>query len=64
MRKRKISAPPEGCAELEIRTETSVCTGERLIGFYSPTEGKLLHAELVRSESDIDAFYSVYGRSR
>ena len=53
---------PKGCEGLEIRTESSTCTGEKIIGFYEPVTKKLLCSELVRSEEDIAAFCRKYGR--
>ena len=52
---------PKGCEDLEIRTESSVCTGEKIIGFYDPVSKRLLCSELVRTEDDIKAFYKKYG---
>ncbi|SDB49165.1 hypothetical protein SAMN02910317_02488 [Ruminococcaceae bacterium FB2012] len=53
---------PKDCEGLEIRTESSVCTGEKIIGFYDPVSKRLLCSELVRSDEDIRAFYKKYGR--
>lgn len=62
MRKHKKALPiPEGFTRRDIKTESSTCTGEKTIGFYSAAEKKLLYAELVRSEDDIIAFYERYG---
>ncbi|MBR4555601.1 MAG: hypothetical protein IKO27_08445 [Ruminococcus sp.] len=61
-KKYKPSAPPKGCEGLEIRTESSTCTGETVIGFYDPVSKKLLCSELVRSSEDIEAFCRKYGR--
>ena len=58
MKKKEL---PEGFEEKDIRLESSICTGEKTIGFYSRTDKKLHYAQLVRSESDIRAFYSQYG---
>ena len=58
MKKERI---PEGFTENDIRTESSVCTGEKTIGFYSKADKKLHFSELVRSERDIAAFYAKYG---
>lgn len=52
---------PEGFTERDIRIESSVCTGETLIGFFDRSENKLAFAELVESEADIDRFYKKYG---
>lgn len=55
---------PEGFTAADIRVESSVCTGEKTIGFYNAAEKKLVCAELVRSDGDIDAFYAKYGLRR
>lgn len=52
---------PDGFTPESIRIESSTCTGETTIGFYSPSEKRLCFAELVRSEADVDAFYAKYG---
>ncbi|MBR6101978.1 MAG: hypothetical protein IKP95_06090 [Ruminococcus sp.] len=52
---------PKGCEGLEIKTESSTCTGETVIGFYEPVSKKLLCSELVRSREEIAAFYRRYG---
>ena len=62
MRKgKKPSAIPDGFSENDIKIESSTCTGEKTIGFYSAAEKKLICAELVRSADDIAAFYERYG---
>lgn len=55
---------PEGFTADDIRTESSICTGETTIGFYDPADKKLHYAELVKSKADIDAFYAKYGIKR
>lgn len=62
-KKQKILPLPEGFTEADIRTESSICTGETTIGFYSPEDKKLHYAELVRSAEDIQAFYARYGKT-
>ncbi|MBP0954768.1 MAG: hypothetical protein J6M90_03885 [Oscillospiraceae bacterium] len=52
---------PEGFTAADIRLESSVCTGERTIGFYSKADRKLHFAELVTSKEDIREFYEKYG---
>ena len=52
---------PEGFTADMIRLESSVCTGEKTIGFYSKNDKKLHYSELVRTQKDIDAFYEKYG---
>lgn len=54
-------ALPEGFTERDVRIESSVCTGETIIGFFDRSENKLMYAELVQSEADIDRFYKKYG---
>ena len=60
---KKLSAEPipEGFRKEDIRIESSTCTGEKTIGFYSKADKKLHYSELVRSQRDIDAFYRKYG---
>lgn len=60
-RHRKALPLPEGFTQRDIKIESSVCTGEKTIGFYSAADKKLMYAELVRSEYDITAFYEKYG---
>lgn len=62
MKRHKKALPlPEGFTQRDIKIESSVCTGEKTIGFYSAADKKLMYAELVRSEYDITAFYEKYG---
>ena len=60
----KIIPVPNGFSAEDIKTESSICTGEKTIGFYSRSDKKLHYAELVRSDSDIDEFYRKYGAVR
>ena len=55
---------PDGFSPEDIRIESSTCTGERTIGFYDKGKQKLLYAELVINDADIDAFYEKYGLKR
>lgn len=52
---------PEGFSAEDIKVESSACTGEKTIGFFSAAQNKLMYAELVRSEDDIAEFYGKYG---
>lgn len=61
MKKIKIQPIPDGFTAEDIRVESSVCTGEKTIGFYSAADKKLHFAELVRSREDIAEFYGKYG---
>ncbi len=52
---------PDGFNADDIQIESSICTGETTIGFYSYAEKRLCYAELVQSVADIQAFYAKYG---
>ena len=41
---------PKECEGLEVKVQSSTCTGERTIGFFDRVTGRLLYSELVRSE--------------
>ena len=60
----KLPKIPEGFTEEDIKIESSVCTGEKIIGFYSKRENRLMYAEFVRDEKDIEQFYKKYGIKR
>lgn len=62
--KSKAITIPKECVGLEIKIESSICTGEKTIGFYNPKTKKLLYSELVTSSDDIDNFYKKYGIHR
>lgn len=62
-RKKKDNLPvPEGCENLNIEVDKSICTGEMTVGFREPGSGKLLYAELARNEIEVEAFKQKYGR--
>ncbi|MCC8069511.1 MAG: hypothetical protein LIO71_07165 [Ruminococcus sp.] len=58
--KSKIATIPKECIGLDVKVESSICTGEKTIGFYDPKTKKLLYSELVTSPSDVDNFYKKY----
>lgn len=60
MRKPSAEPIPEGFTEADIKVESSTCTGEKTIGFYSKADKKLHYSELVKSQHDIDNFYRKY----
>lgn len=61
---KKAAEPiPEGFTAADIKVESSICTGERTIGFYSKADKKLHYSELVTSNDDIRAFCARYGVS-
>lgn len=64
MKKQKACPIPDGFTPEDIRIESSICTGEKTIGFYSRADKRLHCAELVRSDEDIGEFYRKYGISR
>ena len=59
--KNKTIPIPDGFTAEDIKVESSICTGEKTIGFYSPTDKKLHYAELVKTNADIEEFYQKYG---
>lgn len=59
--KNKILLIPNGFTAEDIKIESSICTGEKTIGFYSAADKKLHYAELVRSNADVEEFYRKYG---
>lgn len=52
---------PEPFTADDVKIESSTCTGEKTIGFYDKSTKKLMFAELIRSEKDIQKFYKKYG---
>lgn len=64
MKIKKTVPIPQGFTADDIKVESSICTGEKTIGFYSPSDKKLHFAELVRSQADIEDFYRKYGVTR
>lgn len=56
-----ILTPPQGLGRENITTQSSICTGETLIGFLDTKTGRLLQAVVVQNETDIAAFYRAYG---
>lgn len=52
---------PKECEGMEIKVQSSTCTGEKTIGFFDRVSGRLLYSELVRDSSDIEWFYKKYG---
>lgn len=61
---KKVMPVPEGFTSDDIKIESSICTGEKTIGFFDKSSGKLMFAELVRNDADIPAFYEKYGIER
>ena len=51
--KKKILPVPDGFTAEDVKIESSICTGEKTIGFYSAADKKLHFAELVRTNADI-----------
>jgi len=60
-KKKQILIIPEGCENLKIEVDKSICTGEMTVGFREPGSGKLLFAELARDEQDVEAYKRKYG---
>jgi len=59
--KKSVQSIPEPFTAEDIRVESSICTGEKTIGFYDKGAHKLSFAELVCTEQDIMDFYQRYG---
>ncbi len=53
----KKSAPEGHKDDSGVEMESSICTGETLIGFRNKATGKLEKAVVVRRQEDIDEFY-------
>lgn len=53
--------PPTGMTAADIKTQSSICTGETLIGFWDSKTRHLLQAVVVQNDTDIAAFYRAYG---
>lgn len=47
-------------SDYEITVESSICTGEKLIGLKNKATGKLEKAVVVKSQKDIDNFHEKY----
>ncbi|MDE6671457.1 MAG: hypothetical protein K2K16_04595 [Ruminococcus sp.] len=58
---KKVLSIPDGFTIDDIKIEASICTGEKIIGFYDKSSKKLMYAELVRNDDDISEFYRKYG---
>lgn len=61
MFKKRCIPVPEDCKGLEIKVQSSTCTGEKVIGFYDRKTHELKYSELVKSENDVRDFYKKYG---
>ncbi len=62
--KKKVIPIPKPFTAADIRIESSICTGEKTIGFYDKSTKKLLYSELVRNDADIEEFHRKYGIDR
>lgn len=60
-RRSPLLNPPEGFGAADIRTQSSICTGETTVGFYDSRTGRLLQAVVVRTPQDLADFYHSYG---
>lgn len=62
-RKAAVQPIPEPFTVQDIRVESSICTGEKTIGFYDRSTHKLRYAELVRTKQDVLGFFARYGET-
>ena len=60
-KKPRVMPVPEPFTAEDVRIESSICTGEKTIGFYDKSTRKLRYSELVKNDADISAFYEKYG---
>lgn len=60
-KKKTVKPIPEECRGMEIKIMSSTCTGEKTIGFYNRNTREIMYPELVKSDSDVEAFYEKYG---
>lgn len=60
-KKKTVKPVPEECRGMEIKIMSSTCTGEKTIGFYNRNTREIMYPELVKSDSDVEAFYEKYG---
>ena len=58
-----VQSIPEPFTAQDIRVESSICTGEKTIGFYDRSAHRLRYSELVRSEQDVLDFFAQYGET-
>ncbi len=61
-KREKSMSVPEECKDFMIEVDKSICTGEMTVGFRNPQTGKLMYAELARSQAEVDAYKKKYGR--
>ncbi len=61
-RKEKVVPIPEECINCAIEIDRSICTGEITVGFRNPQTGKLMYAELARSEAEVELYKKKYGK--
>lgn len=59
--KKRIQTPPQGLGPADIQKQSSICTGETVIGFLDPKSGRLLQPVVARSPKDEADFYRTYG---
>ena len=52
-KKKTVKPIPEECRGMEIKIMSSTCTGEKT--------REIMYPELVKSDSDVEAFYEKYG---
>lgn len=60
-KKKSLLTPPPGMGRENIATQSSICTGETLIGFLDTATGRLLQAVVVRNDTDFADYYRSYG---
>lgn len=61
-KKENVIPIPEECKSYKIEVDKSICTGEMTVGFRNPQTGKLMYAELARSEAEVELYKKKYGK--
>ena len=56
--------PPSGLGPADIAMQSSICTGETIIGFRQPGTDRLLQAVVVHSPQDVADFYRYITKRR
>ena len=60
-KQKKAPAPAYDREKLEPVIRSSICTGEKVAGFWERETGRFREISLIRSAADLDAFREKYG---
>ena len=59
--KEKLTSCPYTEPDWTPAVRSSICTGEKTVGFVNNETGKFREIELIRTQTDLDAFCVKYG---